>query len=101
MLTGSLLLCFSLKLVNTQSLSEKRGIVNGGLEIAGMTANIPVQDDTLFWWGFILFIIGSALELIKITYHTIQTEIKAEKSLFKNKDQSLIRDVHDSQEAEL
>lgn len=79
-LTGSLLLSFALKLVNIQSLSEQEdGIVNGGISINSVGMNIPVQNDTLFWWGFILFLVGSALELIRIIYNTIKT-VKAEQA---------------------
>lgn len=71
MLTGSLLLSFALKLVDTKNLWEQEGVVNGGVSIRDVGMNIPVQNDTLFWWGFILFLIGSALEFIRITHNTI------------------------------
>lgn len=71
MLTGSLLLSFALKLVDTKNLWEQEGMVNGGVSIRDVGMNIPVQNDTLFWWGFILFLIGSALEFIRITHNTI------------------------------
>lgn len=79
-LTGSLLLSFALKLVNIENLSEQEeGLVNGGVSMSGVGMNIPVQNDTLFWWGFILFILGSVLELIRIIYTTINSEMKMAK----------------------
>ncbi len=79
MLTGSLLLSFALKLVDTKNLWEQEGMINGGVSIRDVGMNIPVQNDTLFWWGFILFLIGSGLEFIRITHHTIKTA-KAEEA---------------------
>lgn len=84
-LTGSLLLGFALKLVDTKNLWEQDGMVNGGMDVGGMGMNIPVQNDTLFWWGLILFLLGSALEFIRITHHVIK-DVRVEEASISKKE---------------
>jgi len=74
-LAGSIMLGFSLKLVSTEDLWEAQGYVGGGVEIGGMALSMPQQNDTLFWWGFWLFIAGSALELFKLVYNVVRNEM--------------------------
>lgn len=69
------MLGFSLKLVSTQDLWEEQGVIGGGVEIGGMMLNMPQQNDALFWWGFWLFIAGSALELFKLVYNVVRNEM--------------------------
>ncbi len=68
---GSILLTLSLRLVNP---AEGKG----SIKIFGSPIIIPQQNDVLFIWGMIFFILGSLWEITKIIVRNFQTSANNE-----------------------
>ncbi len=67
---GSILLTFSLRLINPSA-------GKGAIEFFDQPLVIPQQNDGLFKFGMTLFITGSVLEIIKVITRNFETPVKS------------------------